>query len=79
MFEKWKTNGGIIESKAKSCRTDDFSHFYFVDIFPTENLLFVKPVLIGCSYQTTPFCGQNVDASFTGLLPHGKVMEQYFQ
>jgi hypothetical protein len=36
---------------SKSCRTDDFSHFYFVDIFPTEHVLFVKPVLIGCSYH----------------------------
>jgi hypothetical protein len=23
---------------------------------------------------TTQFCGQNVDASFTGLPPHGKMM-----
>ena len=36
---------------SKSCRTDDFSHFYFVDIFPTEHELFVKPILIGCSYH----------------------------
>jgi hypothetical protein len=36
---------------SKSCRTDDFSHFYFVDIFPTEHVLFVKPILIGCSYH----------------------------
>ena len=27
---------------SKSCRTDDFSHFYFVDIFPTEHVPRVK-------------------------------------
>jgi hypothetical protein len=26
---------------SKSRRSDDFSHFYFVDIFPTEHVLFV--------------------------------------
>jgi hypothetical protein len=28
-----------------------YTHFYFVDIFPTEHVLFVKRVLIGCSYH----------------------------
>jgi hypothetical protein len=28
-----------------------YTHFYFVDIFPTEHMLFVKRVLIGCSYH----------------------------
>jgi hypothetical protein len=29
----------------------NFIHFYFVDIFPTEHVLFVKRVLIGYSYH----------------------------
>jgi len=28
-----------------------YTHFYFVDIFPTEHVLFVKRVLIGCCYH----------------------------
>jgi hypothetical protein len=39
---------------SKWCRTDDFSHFYFVDIFPTEHVLFVNPVLIGLGYVFYP-------------------------
>ena len=27
---------------SKSCRTDEFLHFYFVDIFPTEHVLLCK-------------------------------------
>jgi hypothetical protein len=29
----------------------NFGYFYFVDIFPTEHALFVKPVLIDGSYH----------------------------
>jgi hypothetical protein len=37
---------------SKSWRTDDISHFYFVDIFPTEHVHFVKMV---CSRITKYF------------------------
>jgi len=28
-----------------------YTHFYFVDIYPTEHVLLIKRVLIGCSYH----------------------------
>jgi hypothetical protein len=31
---------------SKSCRTDDISHFYFVDIFPTEHVLTLYRMIV---------------------------------
>ena len=31
-----------------------YTHFYFVDIFPTEHVLFVKRVLIGSDLENPP-------------------------